>query len=224
MPETTSGAILRGGSAALRRSARGPGISLSDIEEIAGIRVFQGVPKRELSELARMASITRFPADAVVLREGDPADDALLVVSGRLRASVRAGHRVRKLGSVRPGEVIGEGALFTGRSRRNATVTALRRLLLSSLVQQQTAGNDRLRALLAGIRKREDRRKQRRPTPSKPAPDVTDPGQLVGTETEVDLMDLAGVAAGWRVDTDGVDDLKLTEDEEMRRSRMRRKR
>ena len=125
MPETTSGAILRGGSAALRRSARGPGISLSDIEEIAGIRVFQGVPKRELSELARMASITRFPADAVVLREGDPADDALLVVSGRLRASVRAGHRVRKLGSVRPGEVIGEGALFTGRTRRNATVTAL---------------------------------------------------------------------------------------------------
>jgi hypothetical protein len=105
-----------------------------------------------------------------------------------------------------------------------AAGTALRRILLSSLVQQQTAGNDRLRSLLVGIRKREERRQRRRPTPSQPAPQVTDPGKLVGEETEVDLMDLAGVAEGWRVDTDGMDDLELAEDEEMRRSRLRRKR
>lgn len=107
-----------------RRGRPDPGKLLSSIEEIARIRVFRGVPRGELRALLSMASTTQFPVDSVVLREGDLADDALLVLSGRLRASVRAGHRVRQLGSVRPGEVIGEGALFMGRSRRNATVTA----------------------------------------------------------------------------------------------------
>jgi len=80
---------------------------LSSIEDIAQIRVFRGVPRGELRALQQMASTTRFPADSVVLCEGDLADHALLLLSGRLRASVRAGHRVRQLGSVRPGEVIG---------------------------------------------------------------------------------------------------------------------
>jgi len=104
------------------------------------------------------------------------------------------------------------------------TGTAMRRILLSGLVQQQSTGNAKLRTLMSGIRKREERRRTRRPTPSRPAPQVTDPGKLVGQETEVDLMDLAGVEAGWQVDSEGMEDLKLAEDEEMRRSRLRRRR
>jgi len=98
---------------------------VSDIEELARNRVFRGVSKRDLRELLAAASIARFRPDEAVLREGDPADSALLLISGRLRASVRAGHRVRKLGSIRPGEVIGESTLFSGDARRNATVTAV---------------------------------------------------------------------------------------------------
>lgn len=98
---------------------------MSEIEELARIRVFRGVSKRDLRELVTAASIARFSADEVVLLEGDPADSALLLISGRLRASVRAGHTVRKLGSIRPGEVVGEPALFCADSRRNATVTAV---------------------------------------------------------------------------------------------------
>jgi len=212
---------------------------------------FAGANARALADLLDRGTAFQQPGGTVLYREGERADALFFLLEGRLQITVADSRgEQRELAVLEAPAIVGHVSMVDQAARSatcavlqkaslvsmdastyraimdqpSAAGTALRRLLLSSLVQQQTAGNDRLRALLAGIRKREDRRKQRRPTPSKPAPDVTDPGQLVGTETEVDLMDLAGVAAGWRVDTDGVDDLKLTEDEEMRRSRMRRKR
>lgn len=97
---------------------------MSTIDEIAELAVFRGIARADLRSLMSLASTVDFPEGSVILREGDPADTALLVLSGRLRASVRAGHQVRKLGTVRPGEVIGEQALFVGRATRSATVTA----------------------------------------------------------------------------------------------------
>ncbi len=117
---------------------------MSNIDELARIKVFQGVSRSDLRSLLAAASTTRFAEGAVVLREGDPADTALLVLSGRLRASVRAGHQVRQLGGIRPGEVVGEQALFVGASRRNATVTALaptRCLLISRELLHENATN-----------------------------------------------------------------------------------
>ncbi len=64
------------------------------------------------------------PADSLILREGEPGDDAYYIRSGRCEVStLRDGVRVllRTLG---PGEVFGETAVFTGQPR-NASVRAV---------------------------------------------------------------------------------------------------
>jgi CRP-like cAMP-binding protein len=212
---------------------------------------FAGADARALADLLERGTAFKQPGGTVLYREGEKADALFFLLEGRLQITVADGRsQQRELAVIEAPAIVGHVSMVDG-AARNATCgvmqlaslvamdastyraildqpsaagTTLRRILLSSLVQQQTAGNDRLRSLLTGIRKRDERRKRRRPTPSQPAPEVTDPGVLVGEETELDLMDLAGVAAGWRVDTDGMDELELTEDEEMRRSRLHRKR
>ena len=211
---------------------------------------FAGANARAVADLLERGTAFRQPGGTVLYREGERADALFFLLEGRLQITVADSRgEQRELALIEAPAIVGHVSMVD-QAARNATCgvlqqaslvamdastyraimdqplaagTALRRILLSSLVQQQTAGNDRLRSLLVGIRKREERQR-RRPTPSQPAPQVTDPGKLVGEETEVDLMDLAGVAEGWRVDTDGMDDLELAEDEEMRRSRLRRKR
>jgi NTE family protein len=73
------------------------------------------------------------PAGAVLLRQGERTSDVYLVLSGRLRASVRdAGGVERPVGDIGRGETIGELALITGEPRM-ATITALRDCVLARL-------------------------------------------------------------------------------------------
>jgi CRP-like cAMP-binding protein len=82
-----------------------------------------------LEELARLAPTVTFHSGEVVFREGEPADRALFVVQGRLRATLKAGEgpdaQERPIGEVAPGDVVGEAAIFLTAGRRSATITAL---------------------------------------------------------------------------------------------------
>lgn len=98
---------------------------MNDVEAIANLYVFRLVDRTEIEALCAIAPPQNFHADAVIFRQGDAADHALLVVEGRLEATVEAGGQVRRVGEIGPGEVVGEQALFHPQGRRNATVAAL---------------------------------------------------------------------------------------------------
>ncbi|HEY2408026.1 MAG TPA: Crp/Fnr family transcriptional regulator [Polyangiaceae bacterium] len=66
----------------------------------------------------------RFSAGAVLFRDGEPAVDAFLLQSGRVRLIKHAGAMERSLRVVRPGDLFGESALVKG-SLRSSTALAL---------------------------------------------------------------------------------------------------
>ncbi len=98
---------------------------MSEIADgLAGLYMFRTVQKRHLEALVEMAPpVTYFGGD-IVFHQGAAADSAVLVVTGKLIAYVDPGGNRRVLGDSRPGEIVGETALFTRGGKRNATVAA----------------------------------------------------------------------------------------------------
>ena len=212
---------------------------------------FVGADTRALVELLGRGTLFRQPAGTVLCREGEPADALFFLLDGRVQILADDAHEEqREIALIEAPAIVGHVGVADGTVRSvtcavlqqatlvsldavtyraildqpSATGTALRRILLSSLAQQLSSSNSRLRSLLARHRQRDERKQRkrsRRPADATPRPSASG---LIGEETEADLLDLAGVAVGWQVDSDGVDDLRLAEDEDMRRSKLRRKR
>lgn len=91
---------------------------------LAVLYMFRAVQKPHLEALVDLVpSVTYFSGD-IVFHEGAAADTAVLVVTGKLVAYVDPGGDRRVLGDSRPGEIVGETALFTRGGKRNATVAA----------------------------------------------------------------------------------------------------
>jgi len=112
------------------------------------------------------------------------------------------------------------GSLLTESSSRG---TALRRLLLSSLTRQLISGNARLQGLLVepepestSVASTASRSKSAAGSKKRRKPATSSSGDI----SDNDLLRAAGVLEGWAMDTDGVDDLTMVEDEDMRRRRM----
>ncbi len=61
----------------------------------------------------------------VILQQGAPGDDALVIVSGRVRATFNHNETERVLGEVGSGSIVGEMSLLS-KTTRSATVTAIR--------------------------------------------------------------------------------------------------
>jgi CRP-like cAMP-binding protein len=83
----------------------------------------------DIDALLSAAPPAAYAAGEVLVREGEPADHAFLLLSGRLRASLLLGgagpERERTINEIPAGEVAGETALFLTGGRRTATLTAL---------------------------------------------------------------------------------------------------
>jgi len=102
---------------------RPTGEQVSEIAEgLASLYMFRLVERRHLEALVERAPAGTWFSGDTVLREGEPADTALLVVTGKLVASVDAAGERRVLGDSKAGDVVGETALFVRGGRRNATV------------------------------------------------------------------------------------------------------
>lgn len=79
----------------------------------------------ELDKLASDANELEFKPGAVVMSEGEQGTSLLVVVEGTLEASTQSGtEREEKVGTVKPGQALGEMSFLTGEPRA-ATVTAL---------------------------------------------------------------------------------------------------
>ena len=97
---------------------------MTEIEQLSHLYLFRTVPPRALRELLVLAPPTRIPPGGEVFAEGAAADVALLLLSGRLVASVGHGPQSREVGDIKPGEIVGEQGLFVPGGQRSARVVA----------------------------------------------------------------------------------------------------
>src|SRR4051794_15184908 len=82
---------------------------------LAAIPLLQGVPEKELAELARIVRRRALPAGEVLWREGDDFSSMLLVVDGRVSVTLHLpGDREVEVSNVGRGEVLGEVPLIGG--------------------------------------------------------------------------------------------------------------
>ena len=123
---------------------------LPDADALQHLYLFRHVPRSALRELCILAPPTRFDVGTTLFRQGDAADVALLLVQGRLIATVRVRDLMREVGDVRPGEIVGETALFDPNGRRSATVVAATdssALIVSWYLLERAADNPAVVAL-----------------------------------------------------------------------------
>ena len=92
------------------------------LERIRALPLFAGSGRAELSEATRLLDEVSVPAGRVLMHEGRPGWEALLVAEGEAVVEVHG----REVARVGPGAVLGEMALL-GDHYRSATTTARRR-------------------------------------------------------------------------------------------------
>jgi CRP-like cAMP-binding protein len=84
------------------------------------VPLFNGLTERSFEAASNLASETEYAVGDHLVRQGNPGDAFLIIVTGRARVD-RDGKTLRELG---PGDFLGEISLIDG-SPRTATVTAL---------------------------------------------------------------------------------------------------
>ncbi len=119
------------------------------VDPLAELYMFRLVEREHLRSLVQMAPTVTYADGDTVYREGAPADTALLVVTGKLVASVVPGGKHWVLGDGRPGDIVGETALFTRGGHRNATVVSEGTTVCVELSRKTLKGASRNPALIA---------------------------------------------------------------------------
>jgi CRP/FNR family transcriptional regulator, cyclic AMP receptor protein len=90
------------------------------VQRLAQVQLFSTCSKRELSRIAALSDEVDVAAGKVLMRQGEPAHEAFVILKGRAKATIRG----KKSAHMGPGEVFGEMALLHS-APRSATVTAL---------------------------------------------------------------------------------------------------
>jgi CRP-like cAMP-binding protein len=82
---------------------------------LATVPLLEGIPERELAELARVLRRRDVPEGEILWREGDEAADMLLIVDGQVSVSLRLpGDRGVEVAAMGRGEALGEVPLLDG--------------------------------------------------------------------------------------------------------------
>jgi CRP/FNR family cyclic AMP-dependent transcriptional regulator len=103
---------------------------------LRSIPLFQGMTDRSVEAIEGLAEETAYPSGALLVREGDPGDSFIVIVTGRATVD-RGDQPIRELSA---GDFLGEISLIDG-GPRTATVTAVEPI--AALVIQRD-GFDRL--------------------------------------------------------------------------------
>lgn len=85
---------------------------------VAGVPIFAKLEPRSLEAVATLAKVVAFPAETVLLHEGEPAESFYVIVDGTVRVE-RLGRFIRSMSA---GGFLGEVALVEG-TDRTATAT-----------------------------------------------------------------------------------------------------
>jgi signal transduction histidine kinase len=99
-------------------------MSADRVSQLRASTLFADVPDEPLKQLAADAEEVHLQAGEALLREGDPAEEVYVVVSGELEIRKQSGKAEVALTRVGPGSIQGEIAAFE-RGRRMASVYAV---------------------------------------------------------------------------------------------------
>lgn len=91
------------------------------VRVIRKISLFGDLSLEEIQLLMRAGKIAQFKADEQIYLVGDPSDEMLLLLKGRLAVLAESGEELARIG---PGTPTGEMGLFTGQPR-SATILSL---------------------------------------------------------------------------------------------------
>jgi CRP/FNR family transcriptional regulator, cyclic AMP receptor protein len=101
------------------------------VEALKKAPLFEGLSKKELTELARQSEDLEVPEGHVLTKEGDTGQEFFVLVEGKVEVKAKG----RSLGDRGGGDFIGEIALLED-TKRTATVTATTPLRLFVLTRQ----------------------------------------------------------------------------------------
>ena len=98
-------------------------MSAPHIVDIGQLELFADCTKAELRQIRSLTTYLQVPKDQVLMREGSPAHEFIIIDSGTARVSRATDDGVADVAEVGSGGFLGEMALLNG-SRRTATATA----------------------------------------------------------------------------------------------------
>ena len=127
------------------------GISMSNIvDQLERLHLFRNVQRKDLERLVMLCQVIHFPTGQTIFPQGADAQNAMILVSGKLEVSIRTNVSHRHLGEIHPGEIFGEQGLFHSGGSRNATVIANKDsacLLVTPALMRETWNNQAIVAL-----------------------------------------------------------------------------
>ena len=196
---------------------------------------YPGSSTEALTQLLDCCDRQEVQSGASICTEGDEATEMYLLLQGQvqvlksfpgkdqrelavLRAPAMFGHMAMLDGSRRSASCVARGKVLLAcvtkdtvkelKEESHAIGTNFRRLLLSSLTRQLELGNGRLRHLIAKTGFRDNVSRSARPEIPE---DVVEVG-------DHDLLQMAGLLEGWKLEAEGLDDIEFVEDEDDSRS------
>jgi CRP-like cAMP-binding protein len=115
MSQVAAGAAARAALPAPRDSNR---VGHDWLTTLAEVPLFEGLSKRHLRRIAKLARVRRFAAGSTMVRTGDPGRSFYVLLDGTAKV-IRVTGRPRRLGA---GDFFGEMALLDGAPRSAAVV------------------------------------------------------------------------------------------------------
>lgn len=203
---------------------------------------------RDLAHALMKGNLQSWSEGDKLCLEGDVSSDMFVILKGQLRVLRKdANGNNKELAILDPPAMVGQMGLVDG-SPRSATCeavaqlgalvidqkafnalleeatpagSAFRHLLLSSMTRQLTTANQKIRDLISDMEQEEAAQKKKAESAVVKPPD---PLESTRPSSSDRLLQIAGVLDGWKLETEGIDDVEFYEDEDMKRTREARDR
>lgn len=118
---------------------------------LAAVPLFESLSKRQLKQVAKLATLVEHPEGTTIVRQGGPGESFMAVVSGQGKVQVNG----RSVGRVLPGDHFGEISLLDGSARSASVVSetpmTLLRIQHENFLKALAADSPLALALMVGM-------------------------------------------------------------------------